>query len=317
VVSNGAIVAGPLDLDFDAKVTITDGSTISDSGTLYIVNNNQVFIINGGQHLGNPFAVVGGNGNKITVAGSNARWGQIGQLHFGYDTTASNSLIIGEGGSVDAAGMVIGKKTGDTGSVVTVAGSLTVTNGGTGQLQLWHGQILLQQGIITVDLLAISASAAVMGCGTIVGNINNSGTLAVDCPGGTLSISGTVTNNGSITATNNADIEFLGPVVNYGTINVVNGSAHFPGGFINHGSYQDAGTVLNTPGVNLIGSDLAISFGCVSGKTYAVEYRDDLVSSNWAALVDGIVAMGGTTQIIDAAAANLPQRFYRVHLYLP
>ena len=323
VVSNGAVMAiTNFGLQYAAQVTVVGtNTTMVCHGTAswqesVIINTNQLSILDGAQLLGPEFILVGGDNNRITIAGNNARWSGIGQLALGQGS-GGNRLTVGAGGIVEAAQIIVGFGV-VTGNLITVAGSLAVTNHGGGLLQLpQQGKMVLQQGIVTVDLLTISAGAAVTGCGTIVGNISNSGTLAVDCSGGTLTISGTVTNNGSVIATNSADIEFLGPVVNNGTINVINGSAHFPGGFINHGSYQDAGTVLTTPGVNLIGSDLVISFGCVSGKTYAVEYVDDLMSTNWVALVDGVVATGGTTQITDTAAANLPQRFYRVHLYQP
>ena len=317
VVSNGAAVNGDLVLECAGQMTMTGTNTIwSDSGTLYVNGNDQLSILDGAQFLGNQFVYVGGSGNDIVAAGNNARWGKIGQLYFG-QSAASNSLTIGAGGSVDAQQMFIGTGNSGPGNLVTVAGALTVTNGGTGQIQLQHGQITLQQSVVMMDLLSISTGAAITGCGTMIGNINNSGTLAVTCPGGTLTLDGIVTNNASIVATNGADFEFLGPVVNNGTIDLVNGFGHFLGGFLNKGVYRDAGTVLATPALNFNGVGMVISFGSVSGKTYTVEYTDGLTPTNWAVLFGGIMGTGGTMQFTDTSAVGLTQRFYRVHLTLP
>jgi T5SS/PEP-CTERM-associated repeat protein len=317
IVSNGAALNGGFELDYGSKMTLTGtNTTCTDSGTLYMIYYDQMSILDGAQFLGNQFVYVIGSGCDINVAGNGARWGNIGQIYF-VQGTDSNNLTIGIGGSVDAKQLWIAAGSSGPSNFVTVAGALTVTNGGTGQIQLWHGQIILQQGVVLTDQLSISAGTSVTGCGTIIGSINNSGTLAVTCPGGTLTLNGIVTNSATITATNNADIEFLGPVVNNGTIDVVNGYAHFSGGFINHGTYVDAGGVLKTPLLSFSGADVVVSFGCVSGKTYAVEYTDNLVSSNWLVLVGDILGNGGGTQFIDPGASSLTQRFYRVHLTLP
>jgi hypothetical protein len=317
IVSNGAALNGGFTMDYGSKVTITGTNTVyTYSGSLGIIYENQMSVLDGAQFLGNQSVYVDGSGCNIHI-GNGARWGKIGILYFS-DWADGNSLLIDVGGLIDAKQLFIGTGSNNGPSnLVTVAGTLTVTNAGVGQIQLQHGQIILQQGVVMTDLLSISAGTSVTGCGTIIGNINNSGTLTVTCPGGTLTLNGIVTNNGTIIATNNGDFEFLGPVVNNGTVNVINGFGHFPGGFINHGSYVDAGSVLKLPGLNFSGADVVISFGCVSGKNYAVEYTDNLASSNWLVLAGNILGSGGNTQFPDMGAASLTQRFYRVHLTLP
>jgi T5SS/PEP-CTERM-associated repeat protein len=321
VISNGAVLNGGFGLDYNSTATLTGtNTTCNDSGTLYVIADNQMSILDGAQLLGEPFVYVNGSGCSINVAGNGARWGEIGQIYFGFDSD-SNNLTVGVGGYVDAAQMDIGADSSGYSSgsndLITVAGALTVTNGGAGQIQLQNGQIALQQGVVMADLLSISAGAAVTGCGTIIGNINNSGTLSVTCPGGTLTLNGIVTNNASIVATNGGDIEFLGSVVNNGTIDLVNGFGHFLGGFVNNGVYRNAGTVLMTPSLNFNNVGMVISFGSVSGKTYAVDYTDQMMPTNWAVLFGGIMGTGGTMQFTDTSAIGLTQRFYRVHLSLP
>ena len=318
VVSNGAVVnAFYVWLECGAQMTLTGTNTICNSGSLYMwIDGSQVSILDGAQFFGNRFVYLNyGASNTVIVSGNNARWGGIGQIYLG-GNYPNNKVIVGQGGFVDAAQMVIGSGSAGLSNLVTVAGTLTVTNGGSGQIQLQRGQILLQQGIITADSLAISAGAVVTGCGSIIGNINNSGTLAVNCPGGTLTISGVVTNNATIFATNNADIEFLGPVVNNGTINVINGWAHFQGGLINQGVYLDAGSVLRTTDMAPNGADMILGFATVSNKSYAVEFSDDFAAGAWLVLTN-VTGSGTIIQIADPGAAALPRRFYRVHLNLP
>lgn len=56
-----------------------------------------------------------------------------------------------------------------------------------------------------------------------------------------------------------------------------------------------------------------ISFQPVTGKSYRVQYRDNLVLGSWTTLVGGIFASNNATlQIVDTTATGLSQRFYRV-----
>ena len=57
-----------------------------------------------------------------------------------------------------------------------------------------------------------------------------------------------------------------------------------------------------------------MSFRSVLGKTYQLQYRNDLVSGSWTPLVDGIFGTGGTLQISAPSAAGLARRFYRMIL---
>ncbi len=59
--------------------------------------------------------------------------------------------------------------------------------------------------------------------------------------------------------------------------------------------------------------DPRISFQALAGKTYRLEYRDDLISGNWATLIDQIFSSSTTNlEIADPGAAALPKRFYRM-----
>ncbi len=61
------------------------------------------------------------------------------------------------------------------------------------------------------------------------------------------------------------------------------------------------------------GSDVLITFSSVAGKSYTVERATDLVPMSWSP-VTNVTATGSSSQITDAGAAALSQRFYRVHV---
>ena len=57
--------------------------------------------------------------------------------------------------------------------------------------------------------------------------------------------------------------------------------------------------------------DVTFSIGATVGKTYRVEYKNDLSSANWLQLGVDQVATSTSLIITDNTGANL-QRFYRV-----
>jgi hypothetical protein len=83
-----------------------------------------------------------------------------------------------------------------------------------------------------------------------------------------------------------------------------------------------AGTDPKNPGsrfaitaIDRPGGTPRVSFQPVTGKTYRLEYRNDLTIGNWTTLVDGIFAPSSSTiQILDPSGVSLTKRFYRVDL---
>ncbi|MDB6035818.1 MAG: Repeat family, partial [Verrucomicrobiales bacterium] len=79
---------------------------------------------------------------------------------------------------------------------------------------------------------------------------------------------------------------------------------------------QTSFTLAVRPGLLLISiarvdsSRINIKFRTIAGKTYTVEYKNDLTDANWTSL--GSVNGDGTMQSYDDVAANPVRRFYRV-----
>jgi hypothetical protein len=55
-----------------------------------------------------------------------------------------------------------------------------------------------------------------------------------------------------------------------------------------------------------------LNFASLLGNHYAVDYRNDLLTGNWAALNSNVWGMTDATSFTDTNAAMLANRFYRV-----
>jgi hypothetical protein len=89
--------------------------------------------------------------------------------------------------------------------------------------------------------LVISTGATLsIGCAQINGPVLNEGTISSSCPGGIVVMTGSVTNNATITANPGQTIEFRGPLVNNGTLAESSGGAiHYFGSVVNNGTISN------------------------------------------------------------------------------
>jgi hypothetical protein len=59
------------------------------------------------------------------------------------------------------------------------------------------------------------------------------------------------------------------------------------------------------------GADVLLRFTTINGRTYRVEYKDDLPAASWSLLRGNVNGTGDIVTVTDPGAANLPKRFYR------
>lgn len=168
-----------------------------------------------------------------------------------------------------------------------------------------------------VNDLRIRTNAKLTGCGTINGNVTvePGGSVVADC-GGTLTFSGSVTNNGIIRVVNGTTVESYGPVVNYGTIEAINGNTNFHAGFINYGSVITSNSIPQILSIEVIDADVWISFTTENGLRYFFEDSPELASADWTPVI-GFTGSGTIMTFIDPNAASLLSRFYRIRLVVP
>ncbi len=166
----------------------------------------------------------------------------------------------------------------------------------------------------------VSPNSFLTGCGTINGNVivDPGATILTTC-GGTLTIIGTVTNNGLLRATNGSMLESYGTVVNNGLIDIMTGTTNFHSTFINNGTVVDGSYFRVTSiapqsnGVNVIWTTVGGRSNVVQVSVGGTGYSGTFTDLSSVIAVPG--AGLGTTNYIDAGAlTNASSRFYRVRL---
>jgi hypothetical protein len=60
----------------------------------------------------------------------------------------------------------------------------------------------------------------------------------------------------------------------------------------------------------------SVSVQTTIGKTYVLEYKDDLNNTTWTAILPGVVG-NGTVQVLQDTNATSPMRFYRLSVTCP
>jgi len=74
------------------------------------------------------------------------------------------------------------------------------------------------------------------------------------------------------------------------------------------------GDDLQFTSIETVGNDVSISFATGLNRRYYVEHIDDLPSGAWTIFTNNVPGTGGIVTVIDANAAILSNRFYRLGL---
>ena len=205
-----------------STATITfDGATLTPSATMS--TNNYLGRIDAAYITSNGVNFIAGTGTNVTIVqvlqDSSGQAGVLRKFGSGTLTLSSNSTY--------------------TGFTLIAAGTLALTNNGS----IGNSPTITMASGTTFDVsgrsgggMTLLGSQTLRGAGTITGNLINQGTIIADVASGQLAFTGTVTNDGSISATNGATLVFDGPVVNNGLIDATAGSVAFNGSLINNGT---------------------------------------------------------------------------------
>ena len=263
VESSGSVVASNLYVGYsgaDSQLVVQNGGSVVASSMIIGANAGAVGYLD--IYIGGNLAVVGSN----MVVGANA--GAEGVVA----VDSSGNLVVTNASGT--AQLVVGN--GGIGNFLLNGGSVTVnqlvaTNGpnsvftfDAGALNSGGTFVTNGQGFVVGDGfdvatfqlinsgvhsffndLEIRAHCFLAGCGTINGSVivDSGGTVLANCGvGGTLYFAGSVTNNGTIVATNGTSIVFSGPVINNGVINTTNGNVQFFSPMQGNGTLLSNGT---------------------------------------------------------------------------
>jgi hypothetical protein len=187
--------------------------------------------------------------------------------------------------------------------------------------------------------LIISSNATLTGCGTIIGTVENHGTISTNCGtvvekptitqqpqtqtvtnGGTAMFSVIATgtqplsyqwrrNGNPITGANSSTFSLSGvQLTNAGEYTVVvsnsAGSATSDGALLR---VLVAPTLVN---MSYAGNNFTVSFGSESGLNYQLQYKNDLGEAMWHPL-DSVMGNANLLQLVDTNTLA-PSRFYRI-----
>ncbi len=310
----------------DATTTNTPSALILNN--LYIAgtanSTNTLFLNNVGTNM--PLQVLGTNNvltldtngalavNNSAIVATNGS----AQLTIG-NTGGGASLTITNGGVVSATVLVVGAS--GQGKLVLSNGTVTVnqlvlTNGVNSVFTFSDGTLTSGGTLVTnnqlfavgdgtdaaafqlnggvhnfANSLEIRTNATLTGCGTINGNVvvDPGGAVQANCGGAINFSGGTLTNNGTVTASNSTVLNFYVPVVNSGVIDATGGSVHF------FSTLTGSGSVLLPPTNSWIDG---------SGKWETGTNWSSGVAPSLADSADSIGNAGNNTITIDATTSS-------------
>lgn len=335
--SNDVLVTGAgseLDLPFGLgvgqsgmsnQVTVADGGNLRTDGSVQVglfSSNNRVILTNNATmaasavQLGS-FSFLSSNNvlsidtSSLAVTNAGNTGGldiQAGSLRFSSGTITVDKLSVTNGTA--SAFNFVGGTLHSGGAIISDALPFIVGNGV--NAATYH----LLGGIHSFDNgLRIRNAASLTGCGTINGTVvvDAGGTVLIDC-GGTLTLTGMVTNNGTMRAINGSVLESYGAVVNNGTIDVINGATNFHGVFINNGTVLDASRV-RISGVSRSANDVVIQIPSFTNHAYQMQMTPALSPSSWTDSGTGQGGTGGVLTFTDPSGlTNKPGRFYHIEV---
>jgi fibronectin-binding autotransporter adhesin len=313
-IGNGAIAASgyPIDQTFLSRIDPVSSGTIAlavDSANDLDFNalelSNVFFAAIGTQNYGG--SIVAANGGYrlgglgiIKLTRENALSGNT-SFHVGLDSSAAGRVILSNNNSLD----------GDT---IVHGGTLEVsaTTLGCNQLEVRPQATLQLTGGTVETNVTVQATGALRGCGTITGSLTNNGSVIINCTPG-LAIAGAITNNGNMTFLGGAILTAGGSFINNGLLDLLTSpGTTLPPGFINNGTVVYPGDV-KIRSVSKSGTMFSLRVQSLTGHNYQLQRTSTLGNASWQNV--GTPAAGNTGSditLVDSTVAL--QQFYRIQV---
>lgn len=269
-----------------------------------------VFINGGLLSLTNDTIWVGREGiGNLTVSNGTAR---AKAMFVGMSPDLTNTpqgTVILTGGSIQlSSNLVVGTSLLSTGHVVVAGGNLTITNTGqTASFTVASGSFTLNQGTVAADNVLVTTNTGQFtfnggtlqaktitvanGAAFIVGDGVNPATFQLQ--GGTYSFANGLVISPNATVTGCGTI--IGSITNNGTLST------------------NCGPTLKITRTTKSNSTVTVFFTTIASSNHVLEYKTNLSSPGWSAILPGVIGNGSVMSQGDANATNTA-RFYRVHL---
>jgi autotransporter-associated beta strand protein len=271
------------------KITFGDTSQTSGEDVLNITGG-ALYVGSGGIVLGGT----GAYGYSISLSGT----GMLGALA---NWSSSLGMVLG-GDSIDA-----GDASGDSYNI-TLSGALTgsaLVKSGNGTLTLagrcsYSGATTVSAGILEITGTEANTNSLI---------ISNGATLYL-ASGGSLSVSGGITNNGIFKMAGTPSLALTGSFINNGVLDLINGPSTLPPNFVNNGTVLAASNVI-VQNVALSGSSFTLNVQSYVEHTYQLQSSPSLTNPAWINVGSSQAGTGGTLQFTDTSATGV-QKFYQV-----
>ncbi len=289
-----------------------------DAGTAGIINNR---LTGGGTvYLG---ALDGGSGAKLRGSDQSSNPGSLNT----YVTGGTGRDAVFAGAIQDTAHLVaITKLGGGTWTLagtnaysgptrvgegsLALAGTITTTN----SVVVSNAATLHLSGTLTASVLEIQAGGTLTGCGTLNAVLVNNGLVLSDCGApGVLTLTGNVTNNGTMRLVSGTALASTNLFVNNGVLDMMTAGSGLPPNLVNNGVILDSGS-LPAQVIFMAGSAVKIRVQSYTGHQYQLQRASSLTTPSW---VDVGLAQAGNGAVLeftdpDSAAGT---RFYRIQVW--
>lgn len=201
-----------------------------------------------------------------------------------------------------------------SGGTIVEAGTLCVSGNTTsgGAVIVQDGAILcLQNGTISTDSVNLADGSALTGNGTISGDLNIGGFATVTSDsGGTLTVTGSIVNNGVLRIAGDTSFNAVGSLTNNGVLDLLTSASALPPNFVNNGVVIENSQRVITSAVKN-GAEFACSCMGYAGHSYQLQFSDTL-NGDWFNIGAPVVGQG---QLINWSVVNGgsgDRRFFRV-----
>ena len=298
------------------------GSTDSrdDFYTIFTSFTGQVNII--GTAAGSGLRYFLYNGGAAGSAGAQWNLGGTGTTVTMYPQTNSGGGTMNMGSlSGGASGTLGGANAGAVTYSVGVLGLNTTFAGAIGSVAAGEAAAVTKVGagtqILSGPCVYTGATSVLDGVLEITGTLSSTSSLTVASgavfylAGGSLSVSGNITNSGIFKISGTSTLTQTGSFINNGVLDLINGTQTLPSNFTNNGTVLSAGN-LTVQAMAKTGTTFSISIQSYLEHTYQLQRASSLTNPTWTNVGASQAGTGSTLNFSDAGGATGTQGYYQI-----
>jgi hypothetical protein len=128
--------------------------------------------------------------------------------------------------------------------------------------------------------------------------------------GGSLSVSGSIANNGIFKISGTPSLASTGSFVNNGVLDLINGPSTLPSNFVNHGTVLEAGNIAVRQ-VAMSGTTFSLSIQSYVEHNYQLQRATSTSNPAWTNIGSAQAGTGSTLEFSDPSASG-SNGFYKI-----